>query len=68
MSSKSNNTTPRKWGDAFVIVPDAKYGPYPYSEFQIFGFAVLGFFPALSLVTCGLRIYSRRLVGGLAMG
>jgi len=61
-----NETGARKWEDAFVIIPE--YGSYPYSELQIFGFAVLGFFPTLALVVCGLRIYSRRLVGGLALG
>jgi len=62
----TNGTAARKWADAFVIVP--QYGSYPYSELQIFGFALLSFFPALSLVVCGLRVISRRLVGGFALG
>lgn len=63
--SKSNIT--RKWEDAFVIVPGPQYGPYPFSSFQNFGFALLGIFPGLSLLVCGLRAYSRRLAGGFAM-
>jgi len=62
----TNGTAARKWADAFVIVP--QYGPYPYSGLQVFGFAILGFFPTLSLVVCGLRVLSRRLLGGFALG
>jgi len=72
-SSPSDNPTmpesniTRKWEDAFVIVPGPQYGPYPFSSFQLFGFALLGIFPGLSLLVCGLRAYSRRLAGGFAM-
>ncbi|KAK0653178.1 hypothetical protein B0T16DRAFT_370193 [Cercophora newfieldiana] len=62
--SRNNITVSRNRADAFVIVP--QYGPYPYSELQIVGFVILGTFPALSLITCGLRVYSRQLVGGFA--
>jgi hypothetical protein len=66
MMSSTNNDTRNGADAAFVIIPD--YGPYPYSALQIFGFAILGFFPTLSLVVVGLRVYSRRLMGGLALG
>ncbi|KAK5660703.1 hypothetical protein OQA88_12068 [Cercophora sp. LCS_1] len=48
--------------DAFVIDPNR--GQYPYSPLQIFGYVITCFFPALSLVVCCLRIYSRTLAKG----
>ncbi|KAK0618820.1 hypothetical protein B0T14DRAFT_196543 [Immersiella caudata] len=65
MSKTITNNDTRSWENAFVIAPE--YGPYPYSGLQIFGFAIIGFFPLLSLVVVALRVYSRRLVGGLAL-
>lgn len=52
--------------NAFIINPPD--GPYPYSGLQVFGYVVIGFFTALSLVVCGLRVYSRRLIKGLYIG
>ncbi|KAK1833155.1 hypothetical protein QBC39DRAFT_346991 [Podospora conica] len=49
--------------NAFIIDPPV--GPYPYSGLQVFGYVVIGFFTTLSLVVCGLRVHSRRLVKGL---
>lgn len=49
----------------FAIVFD---GPYPHSGLQIFGFFLLAFFPLLSIVSCVLRIWSRRLSKGLGIG
>ncbi len=51
--------------DAFIIVPS---GPYPYSGLQIFAYFLEIFFPLVSLVVIGLRIYSRRLAKGFGMG
>ena len=63
----SNASVPvvRLWEDAVVTIPK---GPYPYSGFQTFGLAILVFFPLLSLVVCGFRIYSRILVSGFGLG
>jgi hypothetical protein len=60
---------PMLLADAFVIFPDERvYGPYPYNGLQVLGFVIVVFFPALSLTTCGLRVYSRRLAKGFGMG
>ncbi|KAK1758624.1 hypothetical protein QBC47DRAFT_375283 [Echria macrotheca] len=61
----SGKTPPKPviWEDAFVITP--KYGRYPYEGLQIFGFFIVALFPLVSLITVGLRIYSRRLACGL---
>lgn len=58
--------TPLPLGNAFLINPPV--GPYPYSGLQVFGYVVIGFFTTLSLVVCGLRVYSRRLIKGLCIG
>lgn len=58
--------TPLPLRNAFIINPPD--GPYPYSGLQVFGYVVIGFFTALSLVVCGLRVYSRRLIKGLYIG
>lgn len=58
--------TPLPLRNAFIINPPD--GPYPYSGLQVFGYVVIGFFTALSLVVCGLRVYSRRLIKGLYVG
>lgn len=52
--------------NAFIIDPPV--GPYPYSGLQVFGYVVIGFFTTLSLVVCGLRVHSRRLIKGLYIG
>jgi hypothetical protein len=43
-------------------------GPVLYSGFQVFGIFLLTFSPALALMVCGLRVYSRRLSTGLGLG
>ena len=63
-----NDTAIRTWEDAIVIIPGSQYGTYPQSALQVFGFVLLALFPILSLVVCGLRAYSRRLVGGFGLG
>ena len=67
----SNATAPRPLvlSDATVITPDESvYGPYPYSDLQAFGFALVAFFAGLSLTACGLRVYSCRLSKGFLIG
>ncbi|KAK3990281.1 hypothetical protein QBC44DRAFT_65447 [Cladorrhinum sp. PSN332] len=49
---------------AFAVILD---GPYPYSGLQIFGFFLLAFCPILSIISCVLRIWSRRLSKGLGL-
>jgi len=59
-SNSSNSTKVLILSDALLITPDPSiYGPYPYNGLQILAFAILAFFPALSLAVCGLRVHSR---------
>lgn len=51
--------------DAFAVNP---LGPVPYSGFQVFGIFLVALFPVPALAACGLRVYSRRLSGGLGLG
>lgn len=51
--------------DAFAVNP---IGPVPYSGYQAFGISLIVLFPLLALTACGLRVYSRRLSGGLGLG
>ena len=42
--------------------------PYPYSGLQVFGIFLLFVFPLVATTVCGLRLYSKHLVGGFGWG
>ncbi|KAK3336642.1 hypothetical protein B0T19DRAFT_45651 [Cercophora scortea] len=49
---------------AFALEPA---GPVPYSGLQMYGFFVVVVFTLLSLVVCGMRVYSKRLSSGFGI-
>lgn len=54
-------------------VPEAGYwitpkGPIPHSAFQDFGLFLTAFFPALSIIVCALRFYSKYVAKRFGLG